>query len=208
MDLLYDAAAVWNRLLGCKYDIICGRKGKTYSILLDFEAGEFHHLAGFPHMRDLVLPVKFSQSKTMYKVLDGVVTEQMIAKSEQYEPIIRRKLEAVVQLEHLLNSRFQVYLFDQKKSTFYTKIQARYMLVDEQTQVVFLFTDTADGGATYFARSTFVMDGRDFRKNQTKLTVLKIARTDLATGSVDIIYCKEGFSTGESPAPTEEPVPV
>lgn len=201
MDLLYDAAAVWNRLLGYKYEIICGRKGKQHPILLDFEAGEFHHLAGFPHMKDIVLPVKFSQSKTLAKVLSGAVTEQMIAKSENYDPIIRRKLEAVIQLEHLLNSRFQVYLFDRKKSSFYTKIQAKYMLVDEQTQVVFLFTDTSDGGATYFARSAFVLGDRDFRKNQTKLTVLKITRTELATGHSDVIYCREGFSCQEPAAP-------
>ena len=200
MDLLYDAAAVWNRLLGYQYDIICGRKGKQYSILLNFEAGEFHHLAGFPHMKDIVLPVKFSQNKTLSKVLAGAVTEQMIAKSEQYDSIIRRKLEAVIQLEHLLNSRFQVYLFDQRKSSFYTKIQAKYMLVDEETQVVFLFTDTSDGGATYFARSAFVLGDRDFRKNQTKLTVLKITRTELTTSHSDVIYCRAGFSCPEPAA--------
>ncbi len=204
MDLLYDAAAVWDRLLGYKYDMICGRKGKQYSIVLDFEASEFHHLAGFPHMKDLVLPVRFSQSKTLSKVLAGVVTEQMIAKSKNYDSVIRSKLEAVIRLEQLLNSRFQVYLFDQKKSPFYTKIQAKYMLVDEETQVVFLFTDTDDGGATYFARSAFVMGDRDFRKNQTKLSVLKISRTELATGHSDVIYCREGFTHPETAA--AEPV--
>lgn len=197
MDLLYDAAVVWNQLLGRKYEIICGRKGKQYTIVLDFEAGEFYHLAGFPHMKDLVLPVKFAQTKALRKVLDRAVTGEMIAKSEQYDSIIRRKLEAVIQLEHLLNSRFQVYQFDPKKSTFYTKIQARYMLVDEETQVVFLFTDTSDGGATYFARSAFVMDNRDFRKNQTKLTVLKITCTELADGTEKVIYCRDGFSDRE-----------
>ena len=130
----------------------------------------------------------------MNKVLSRVVTEPMLATSVHYELTIRRKLEAMVQLEEMLNSRFQVYLFDRKKSTFYTKIQAKYMLVDEKTGVVFLFTDTDDGGATYFARSTFVMDNRDFRKNQTKLTVLKISRTELATGAEKVIYCRDGFS--------------
>lgn len=200
MDLLYDAAAVWDRLLDYQYDIVCGRKGKQYSIVLDFEASEFHHLAGFPHMKDIVLPVRFSQNKTLSKVLSGAVTEQMIAKSEQYAPVIRRKLEAVTRLEQLLNSRFQVYLFDQRKSTFYTKIRAKYMLVDEETQVVFLFTDTADGGATYFARSAFVLGDRDFRKNQTRLTVLRIARTELSTGHTDVIYCRDGFSCPETAA--------
>ncbi|MBR2048837.1 MAG: hypothetical protein IJ960_09615 [Oscillospiraceae bacterium] len=195
MDLLYDAAMVWNHLLGYKYDIVCGRSGVLYPISLDFEASEFYHLAGFPHMKDIVLPVRFSQKQTLSKVLKGTVKESMIVKSDNYEPIIRRKLEALTQLEELLNSPFQVYQYDRWKSPFYTEIRARYLLVDEKTQVVFLFTDTSDGGATYFARSTFVMDHRDFRKGQTKLTVLKINRTELATGREDVIYCREGFAS-------------
>lgn len=37
MDLLYDAAVAWTKLLCYRYDIICGKKKKLYPISLDFE---------------------------------------------------------------------------------------------------------------------------------------------------------------------------
>lgn len=193
MDLLYDAAAAWNQLLQYRYEIICGKRKKLYPIVLGFETREFYHLAGFPHMKDIVLPVRTSQSKMHSKVLDRTITGQMIEKSENYDKIIRRKLEAMIRLEQLLNGCPSVYLYDRWKLGFYTDIQAKYLLVDERTQVVFLFTDSEGKCAACFSRSTFVMDDRDFRMNQSKMTVLRIKRTNLTTGITDVLLRKEGF---------------
>ena len=85
-------------------------------------------------------------------------------------------------------------MYNSRKLPFYTDIKGKYLLVDAQTQVVFLFTDTQDGGLNYFSRSTFVMDDRDFRTNQTKLAVLQIKRTDLTTGTTDVIFSRAGFT--------------
>lgn len=194
MDLLYDAAVAWSKLLPFHYDIICGKSKKLYPISLDFKEDEFYHLAGFPHIDDIVFPVQFPQCAMLRKVLDGTVTEQMISKSEGYEKTAKSKLLAIIQLEKLLNNCSKAYIFNPKRLGFYTKIKAKYLLVDEQSQVVFLFTDTKDAGKTYFSRSTFIMDNQDFRRNQSSMTVLQIKRTQLHTGTTEILFCRDGFS--------------
>ena len=194
MDLLYDAAVAWSKLLPFHYDIICGKSKKLYPISLDFNEVEFYHLAGFPHIDDIVFPVQFPQCVMLRKVLDGTITEQMITKSEGYEKTVKSKLLAIIQLEKLLNNCSKAYMFDPKRLGFYTKIKAKYLLVDEQSQVVFLFTDTKDAGKTYFSRSTFIMDNQDFRRNQSSMTVLQIKRTQLHTGTTEILFCRDGFS--------------
>lgn len=194
MDLLYEAAVAWNKLLQYRYEIICGKSNRLYPIVLDFAANEFYHLAGFPHAKDIVLPIRVSQPKMLSKVLDLKITEPMLVKSSNYEKIIKRKLIAIIQLEQLLNRPCQVYMYNPRKLPFYTDIKGKYLLVDAQTQVVFLFADTESGRLTCFSRSAFVMDDRDFRTNQTKLTVLQIKRTDLTTEITEVIFCKEGFS--------------
>ena len=198
MDLLYDAAVAWSKLLPFHYDIICGKSKKLYPISLDFKEDEFYHLAGFPHINDIVFPVQFSQCAMLRKVLDGTITEQMISKSKGYEKTAKSKLLAIIQLEKLLKNCSKAYMFDPRRLGFYTKIKAKYLLVDEQSQVVFLFTDTKDADKTYFSRSTFIMDNQDFRRNQSSMTVLQIKRTQLHTGTTEILFCRDGFSEGNA----------
>ena len=104
MDLLFDAAVAWSKLLPYRYDIICGKSKKLYPISLEFKEEEFYHLAGFPHIKDIVFPVRFSQRAMLRKVLDGTITEQMISMSEGYEKTVKSKLLAIIQLEQLLNN--------------------------------------------------------------------------------------------------------
>ena len=198
MDLLYDAAVAWSKLLPFHYDIICGKSKKLYPISLDFKEDEFYHLAGFPHINDIVFPVQFSQCAMLRKVLDGTITEQMISKSKGYEKTAKSKLLAIIQLEKLLKNCSKAYMFDPRRLGFYTKIKAKYLLVDEQSQVFFLFTDTKDADKTYFSRSTFIMDNQDFRRNQSSMTVLQIKRTQLHTGTTEILFCRDGFSEGNA----------
>ena len=194
MDLLYNAAVAWTKLLDYQFDIICGKSKKLYPISLDFEETEFYHLAGFPHIKDIVFPVQFPQSAMLRKVLERVITEQMISQSESYEKTVKSKLLAIIQLENLLNSCSKVYIYNPDKLPFYTNVKAKYLLVDEKSQVVFLFTDTDEEGETFFSRSAFVMDDHDYRINQSSMTVLQIKKTQLSTGNTCVLFCREGFS--------------
>ena len=58
----------------------------------------------------------------------------------------------------------------------------------------------------YFSRSTFVMGDQDFRANQSKITVLKVEKTDLETGITEQLYVKDGFFTVTEETTTNDPV--
>lgn len=194
MDLLYDAAAAWKKLLDYRYEIIWGKRGTQYSISLDFKADEFYHLAGFPHMKDIQFPVRFPQTIMMEKVLDKVITQEMIQHSQFYEKTVRSKLMALVRLEQMLNNCPNVYQFNPRKLNFFTRITADYLLSDDQNGVLFLFTETVQDGTRTYSKSTFMMDQQDFRTNQTQMKLLMLKRIDAITGESTILYCKPGFS--------------
>lgn len=193
MDLLYNAAAAWAKLLNYRYDITCGKSEKLHPISLAFDETEFFHLAGFPHMKDIVFPVRFPKRAMLKKVMDGTITHQMIMQSESYEKTVKSKLLAIIQLEQLLNCCSKVYMYDPKRLPFYTDIKAKYLLADENSQVVFLFTDTQDEGKNFYSRSAFVMVDHDFRKNQSNMVVLQIKRTNLLTGMAETLFCRNSY---------------
>jgi len=194
MDLLFQAAVSWSKLLNYRYGITCGKSKRIYPISLAFDETEFFHLAGFPHMKDIVFPVRFPKSAMLRKVMDGTITHQMIMQSDSYEKTIKSKLLAIIQLEQLLNCCSKVYMYDPKRLPFYTDIKAKYLLADERSQVVFLFTDTQDEGKRFYSRSAFVMTDHDFRTNQSNMVVLQIKRTNLLTGMTESLFCREGYS--------------
>ena len=194
MDLLYDAARAWQRLLNYKYDITCGKSKKLHKITLDFRADEFYHLAGFPHMEDIVFDIQGSRAKMLTHILEHAITEADISKSEGFEKFVKGKLTAIIHLEHLLNRCPQAFMFNPSKLPKHTYIKAKYLLVDNDARVIFLFTDRDENGQRNFSRSTFVMDNIDFRTNQSPITVLQIKKTNLATGHTDILFRCEGFT--------------
>lgn len=175
MDLLYEAAAAWQKLIACAYRITYGKSGVLHTITLKFDAGEFYHLAGFQYLRDLALPVRFSHAKAIDAMLTGKITEAHIAKSENYEAI-KERLTAITRLQAALDTSFKVFRFNPDVLPFYTKIKAENLILAKCGEVVFLFTDQAEDG-TAFSKSIFLKRAdRDFSKNQKLLSVLKVER--------------------------------
>ena len=175
MDLLYEAALAWRELTAYAYQITYGKSGVLHTITLQFDAGEFYHLAGFQYLRDLVLPVRFSHTKAIDAVLAGKITEAHIAKSENYEAI-KERLTAITKLKAALDTSFEVYKFNPDVLPFYTKIKAENLILAKCGEVVFLFTDQAADG-TAFSKSIFLRRAdRDFSRNQKALSVLKVER--------------------------------
>lgn len=194
MDLLYQAAQAWLALTSYEYHIVCARKQKLHDLYLRFAPDEFFHVAGFQHLHDIVLPVRFSQAKAMDKVLQGAVTESHIRKSQSYVNSVSPRLLAIVQLEKILDNYFLTYSFDPKKTPGYTRICASYLIAGGDPDVVFLFTDRKNGTKEVFSRSVFLLDQRDYRQNQTKLTLLLLERRNLQTQECTILYQHENYT--------------
>lgn len=186
MDLLYEAAKEWEKLISTGYRFIYGRKRKLIEVKLEFETSEFYHVAGFPHLDDIAWPFRFSQKRMLSKVLDGTVSETFISKSKNYENIVKPKLRAITQLQSFLDGEFNSFLYNQKKVPFTSSIEAKFLLSNNDLEVVFLFTDE-DKDGTYFTRSVFLKDNRDFTMNQTPITLLLKEKKNLATGAATIL---------------------
>lgn len=52
-DILYKAARKYSDLKNIAYEIVLGRKGITYELLLHFPYESFFHLTGIQHLTDL-----------------------------------------------------------------------------------------------------------------------------------------------------------
>ena len=175
MDLLQQAAAAWEELTAYTYRITYGKSGVLHEIVLKFDLAEFYHLAGFQHLKDITLPVRFSHAKAIDVVLSGKLAEADIAKSESYESI-QERLTAITRLKAALDTSFRVYRFNPDSPPFFTRITAKHLISAECGGVVFLFTDSAEDGTT-FSKSIFLKrPDHDFSQNQKALTILKIER--------------------------------
>ena len=186
MDLLYEAASAWQELTAFTYRITYGKRGVLHTITLKFEVSEFYHLAGFQYMNDIVLPFRFSHAKAVDAALTGRITQEHIAKSENWEAI-KERLTAITKLRQALDTSFSVYKFNPEVLPFYTKIKAENLILARCEDVVFLFTDQSKDGIA-FSKSIFLKrEGRDFSRNQKPLSILKVERNGQP------IYKSSGF---------------
>ena len=53
MDILYDAAQAYSRLIGTKYSIVLGYKQRAINLILNFYKDNFYHLAGLHNFKDI-----------------------------------------------------------------------------------------------------------------------------------------------------------
>lgn len=180
MDLLYQAAQAWKDLTQYTYRITYGQNKTLHTITLKFCTDEFYHLAGFQYTKDVVLPVRFSHTKTLDVILSGKITEADIAKSENY-PMIAERLTAITKLKAALDTAFIVYQFNPKVLPFYTNITAKNLICAQCGDVVFLFTDNNANGEA-FSKSVFLKrPDHDFSKNQKALTIFRVERENGGT---------------------------
>ena len=194
MDLLYDAAVAWNRLLQDRYEITYGKNKKLHTIVLEFQTGEFYHLAGFPHARDIQLP-RFNQSKVLKKILEGKITEKMLAKSRNYSAMILPRLQAIIHMENSLDHDFFLYSYRRDLYPFYTSIKADFLLSYHSDEIYFMFIIKNGSISVQSFDFTFVSafsaDSRNYEMNQRRRTILKKTKTNLLSGNSMVIYLSD-----------------
>lgn len=193
---LYKAAQTWDRLCKFSYCFTYGYKMKLYTINLAFSPSDFPHLAGFQYLRDLALP-RYSPAKIVAKILEGIITQEQIEKGTQYEEMVKPRLVALANMEEILNSDFTLYSFMPRFSPFTTLLHADYLISSSIKGDNFVFlirTDKKEPIRDCLCSSAFVKGNRDFRANQRPYTLMQKTRTELADGSMTILYLRDGFT--------------
>ena len=189
--LLYQAALIWNRLTERVYRLTYGYKKQLYQLDLTFSPEDFPHLAGFQYLKDVSLP-RCNARKIVEVILKGKITDEVIQKGTQYRELVEPRLRALVRLEEILESEFQLYSYLPEFYPFTTRIRADYLIASHEEPKTFVFiiraSDTGKLVCDFLCCSAFEKGERDYRTNQRPRVLLKKERIHMATETVTVLY--------------------
>ena len=186
MDYLQTCAKAFEHLLDIKYHIIIGRKGKMTELNLLFEPTEFHHLIGLHKLHDLRL-ARGNREKVFSQILAGNISIEDLKKS-RYFSIIQKRLKPLGQIENLLDSNRLVFRYNAKLQSF-SLIEAEYLLsTPYESTDIYIFLDQRPEPNSFFCRSFFPEEEKDYTKGQAIYTMLKKEKITRSTGDILIQY--------------------
>ena len=175
MALLYDAALAWSNLLNTSYHFTYGKQGKLYEISLSFGAEHFFHMSGIHYVDDIDFGISLKKPRFLFDVLSRKINPEIVEKSSSWDDI-KGRLDAIIRLEDVLDSDFEIYLFNARYLPFYSALNARYMIRNVHTgEVVFLFVD--EQADSFYCKSIFTMTDRDYSAGQRKIRLLQKRKT-------------------------------
>lgn len=179
-DILYDAAVQYHKLKDVTYEIVLGRKGKSYRLMLHFPAESFFHLAGLQHLTDITFPSQ-NKERIFKDILAGKITEETIEKSVFYKKnFVNERLQYLSILQSMLESNAVVFLINPKDYARYTQVKADYLFtyryLDIHELYFFSFMETKNPkfkneckGCSFFKKYDV-----DFTKGTSKTTTLMV----------------------------------
>lgn len=193
MGLLLEAAKHWDNLSNTSYHIITGYKKRLNTINLMFRSVDFDHLSGIHYAKDIDFKLhrnEFRGEKLIQALLSQKLDDSLIEKSINW-PKISDRLSAILDICNILESDFVLYKFSPNRLPFHSEISAVFFLYSEQYQNgLFLFLDTENND--YYCKSVFKKNIRDYRINQTRLTILK--KTKIVCDAEEILYVYPKFT--------------
>lgn len=186
MDYLQACAKTFEHLLDTKYHIVIGRKGKLTELNLLFDPTEFHHLIGLHKLHDLRLS-RGNREKIFYQILAGDISMDNLKKS-LYFSSIQKRIEPFSKIEDFLDSNKLIFRYNQKLQSF-SLIEAEYLLsTPYQTTDIYIFLDQRPEPSSFFCRSFFPKEDKDYTKGQAVYTLLKKEKYILSTGNTIVQY--------------------
>ncbi|MCM1261524.1 MAG: PBECR4 domain-containing protein [Butyrivibrio sp.] len=104
------------------------------------------------------------------------------------------RLDALVQIQHTLDSDFNLFSYKPNMYPFYTQIKADYLISrhSEMTSFIFIIHTNIDGTAKcdYLCCSAFKQTERNYETNQKNLTLLKKERIHINSNQSTILLDK------------------
>ena len=186
MDTLQACAKAFENLLPIKYHILIGRKGKSVDLTVSFEAVEFHHLVGLHKLHDLRI-ARANREKVFSRILSGDITLEDVKRS-RYFSNIQKRLEPFKALEMLFDKNDLIFRYNQKLQAL-SLIEAEYLLSTPYGHTdIYIFLDQKEDAGSFFCRSFFPREEKDYTKGQAVYTLLKKEKINTSTGTVHIQY--------------------
>lgn len=143
-------------------------------------------------MKDIILP-RFSKSKTIDKVLDKTIKFDVIQNSRYYPQIVESRLDALCSIKSVFEGKFKLYRYNKNLYSFYSKIEADYIIFDEITKTPY-FLFLREGEECFKTISTFSKGSRNYTENQKVLNILLIESKNINLNTSSVIYKNPNYS--------------
>ena len=182
---IYDCVDSFASLLDTEYRLILGRKGEAVSLNITFDKKDCFHLMGLQYLTDRP-ELSRDRGKIFDEIKARVLTKEQIESSDLYGKIADR-VDLLPFLEDLFDSNDTIFKYNEKKNSF-SMIKADYLMKNrllDKNVFIFLSKSMDD---TYFCRSFFPEENRDYSKNQASWTLLYKEKTNRTTGQSLVLY--------------------
>lgn len=127
-DILYKAARKYSDLKNIAYEIVLGRKGITYELLLHFPYESFFHLTGIQHLTDLKF-TSTNKERIFKDILSKKITNTYLMKSLKYEDWhIEERIKNLYLIENIIESNKVMYKINHNSYMRYTRIVTDFLL--------------------------------------------------------------------------------
>lgn len=180
-----DCVDAFLPLLNTEYVIVLGRKGISVTLHLIFDKKDCFHLMGLQYLEDRP-EINRDRGKIFDEIVEGKLSVEKIESSDFYKKIEQR-VHFLPLLEKLLDSNDTVFKYNQKANT-YSMIEADYLMKNNmESRNLYLFLSNRKED-TYYCRSFFPEEKKDYTKNQASWTLLYKKKIDHTTGNENVLY--------------------
>lgn len=199
MDNLMKSAKAFKALLKKEYIMTIGKKGKNINFKIIFTEEDFKHLSGIHKLYDLSIS-NMSAKKIFRSSLKGIITEEDLMKSKDYE-IIKERIELLKNIEKYIDGNLLPFKWDNKKCVFKCDIIADFLMKEniEADKTVYLFLKESislfDKGKKMKIDNikkesaiTIFKDSKDYSYLQEKYTLIKNIKVDLLNNKTKVLY--------------------
>ena len=177
MDQLLACATSFSKLLDIEYHCIIGRKNNKKEFILAFSSYDFHHLAGLKKLSDVQV-VQRNRERVFKDILSCHISLETLSKSTAF-PLIEKRLWCLKNLEEFMDSNTIIFSYDTRKNP-YSNVEGSFLLQNDiDGDTAYFFLD--EGNGSYFGRSFFIKDERDYTIGQSKWTLLYKEKTNKRT---------------------------
>lgn len=203
MDLLQNAASVYNEMLDIEYLFIGGKSGILHSHILNFTPDEFKHIIGLHKLTDIPLICRSSSNNLLFAIKRNQLTLDDISTSVFY-PKIKERIQNLINLPDYLNTASLFYSWDKKRSP-YSNIDADIMIpvqspIDKSSIYIFFkngnnekfklsecIVETAESQKLV----SLISEKRDYTKGQVRPPILLYKeKREISTGIKTVLIDK------------------
>ena len=151
-------------------------------------------------MKDVSSIPRSTPRKTVERIREGAITQQMIEQGVDYEKLVKPRLLALTALEESLDNEFQLYTFVPRFYSFHTNIRADYLITSIRSPISFVFmvqdrdaekNDPQEIKHHCLCCSAFYKAERDYTQNQRTCSLLRKEKVNIQSGETNTLYERE-----------------